>query len=166
MDHIIAIPTKVAELVRQTMKSPGYGHTAHAELATGYGPCRHCLQLFEFGPGASKPDQRILFTYDPFHGLDRPLPGPVFIHAEVCIRYPEDAGFPTPLAAHPLTIKAYAGERKLLRHIYLSASVGEDGHASVIDQLFQDPETKYLLVYDTDAGCYDFRIERHPELVP
>src|SRR5258706_4999495 len=74
MDHIIAIPTKVAELVRQTMKSPGYGHTAHAELATGYGPCRHCLQLFEFGPTVSQPDHRLLFTYDPFHGLDRPLP--------------------------------------------------------------------------------------------
>src|ERR1700757_3827213 len=64
--RVAAIPSKVADLVRSTMRSPGYGHPAHAEVATGYGPCRHCLRDFEVGK-----DRRILFTYDPFHGIER-----------------------------------------------------------------------------------------------
>ena len=36
---VVAIPTKVAELARSTMLSPGYGHPAHREVAKGYGPC-------------------------------------------------------------------------------------------------------------------------------
>jgi hypothetical protein len=76
--RVAAIPTKVADLVRSTMRSPGYGHPAHAEVATGYGPCRHCLRDFQVGK-----ERRILFTYDPFHGIEPlPLPGPIFIHED------------------------------------------------------------------------------------
>jgi hypothetical protein len=82
--RVAAIPTKVADLVRSTMRSPGYGHPAHTEIATGYGPCRHCLRDFQLGK-----DRRILFTYDPFYGIEPlPLPGPIFIHAGACERFP------------------------------------------------------------------------------
>jgi hypothetical protein len=46
---VIAMPTRVAELVRETKRAPGYGHPAHLELASGYGPCRHCLRTFQIG---------------------------------------------------------------------------------------------------------------------
>src|SRR5512132_1092925 len=96
--RVAAIPTKVADLVRSSMRSPGYGHPAHAELATGYGPCRHCLRDFQVGK-----ERRILFTYDPFHGIEPlPLPGPIFIHEEPCERFSEDAGFPADLRTHRL----------------------------------------------------------------
>ena len=80
--RVLAISESTAEKVRSTRKSPGYGHPVHAEIATGYGPCRLCLRDFEVGV-----DRRLLFTLDPFHGLEsQPLPGPVFIHAEHCGR--------------------------------------------------------------------------------
>ena len=113
--RVAAIPTKVADLVRSTMRSPGYGHPAHAELATGYGPCRHCLRDFQIGK-----ERRILFTYDPFYGFEPlPLPGPVFIHAEPCERFSESGGFPEDIRSHRLTFAAYGAGRRLLSEVYV-----------------------------------------------
>src|SRR5437773_11378864 len=74
--RVVAVGDRIADAVRTTMLSPGYGHPAHADVATGHGPCRQCLRAFTVGA-----DRRILFTYDAFYGKeDIPLPGPVFIH--------------------------------------------------------------------------------------
>jgi hypothetical protein len=150
--RIVAIPQKIADLVRSTRRSPGYGHPAHAEVATGHGPCRLCLRTFEVGA-----DRRLLFTYDPFHGVETlPLPGPVFIHEGECERHPEDGGFPEDLQGHALTLDAYArgGGLKAQEHV-------PDGRIdSVVDHLLARPEIDYIHVRDTEAGCFDFRIER------
>ena len=151
--RIVAIPTKVAEFVRATLRAPGYGHPAHVEVATGYGPCRHCLRTFAVGK-----ETRILFTYDPFHDFEPlPLPGPVFIHAEQCTRFPEAVGFPEDLCSHRLTFAAYGSSRRLLTEAY-----AENGEVeSLIEGLFRRDDVRYLHVRDTEAGCYDFRIERN-----
>jgi Protein of unknown function (DUF1203) len=95
--RIVAIPTKVAESVRTTMLAPGYGFPAHSELGADPAPCRHCLRLITSGV-----ERRVLFTYDRFAGVESlPLPGPVFIHAKPCERYPENVGFPDELRASP-----------------------------------------------------------------
>ncbi len=150
--RIVAIPTRVADLVRSTMRSPGYGHPAHMETATGYGPCRHCLRDFQVGQ-----ERRILFTYDPFYGLEPlPLPGPVFIHADACERFADTHGFPEDIRNHRLTFSAYGSARSLLIEEYV-----ENGEVEpIIAALFERSDVKYLHVRDTEAGCYDFRIER------
>ncbi len=150
--RVVAILTKVADLVRSTMKSPGYGHPAHTEVASGYGPCRHCLRDFHIGQ-----ENRILFTYDPFFGVEKlPLPGPIFIHAEPCQRFSETAGFPEDLRSHRLTLAAYGIGRRLLTEEYL-----ENGEVeSAVQRLLGELPVKYVHVRDTEAGCYDFRIER------
>ncbi|HXG70076.1 MAG TPA: DUF1203 domain-containing protein [Gemmatimonadaceae bacterium] len=113
----VAIPTAVADTVRTTARSPRYGHPAHTETATGYGPCRHCLRYFVVGR-----EQRILFTYDPFAGIEPlPLPGPIFIHAESCARYDERGGFPVDLCAHPLTLAGYSAGRVLREEVHVGA---------------------------------------------
>ena len=150
--RVIAIPTKTAEKVRATMKSPGYGHPAHVETATGYGPCRHCLKEFRVGE-----ERRILFTLDPFYELvPLPLPGPVFVHAEPCERYDEDSGFPRPTLAHALTLVAYGDDRKMLAEEQVV-----DGNVDpTLGRFFANPEVRYVHVRDREAGCYDFRLER------
>ena len=121
-------------------------------MATGYGPCRQCLRTFAVGK-----DRRILFTYDAFHGKeDLPLPGPVFIHEHDCERYPEDGGFPTDMLSHRLTFNAYASGRRLISQRYVSNGLIEPE----LQRLLQDREVAYIHVRDTDAGCYDFSIER------
>lgn len=150
--RVAAIPTKVAELVRTTRSSPGYGHPAHEEVATGYGPCRHCLRDFQVGK-----DRRILFTYDPFHGIEPlPLPGPIFIHAESCERFPDAGGFPQDLRSHRLTFAAYGDSRRLVSEEYVANGEVEPA----ISRLLERNEVNYVHVRDTEAGCYDFRIER------
>jgi hypothetical protein len=150
--RVAAIPTKLVELVRSTMHSPGYGHPAHVELAAGYGPCRHCLRDFQIGK-----ERRILFTYDPFHGLEPlPLPGPIFIHAEPCERFSEVDGFPGNLRSHRLTLVAYGTGRRWLAEEHV-----ENGEVdTTIERLLGRMDVNYLHVRDTEAGCYDFRIER------
>jgi len=150
--RVVAIPNRVAELVRSTLRSPGYGHPAHIEVATGHGPCRSCLRDFEIGV-----DRRILFTYDPFHGIESlPLPGPVFIHESACERFPEDRGFPADLCNHALTLEAYGrGRRPVTRE-----SVSDGRVEERIESLLARADVDYIHVHDTEAGCFDLRIER------
>lgn len=155
MEHIriVAIPTKVAELVRATMLAPGYGFPAHSEVGADPAPCRHCLRLITSGV-----DRRVLFTYDRFAGVESlPLPGPVFIHAEACERYPENVGFPDELRASPRTLEGYARGRRLLAQKYVTDGQME----SVIEEIFARSDVDYIHVNSTIAGCYTFRIERH-----
>lgn len=150
--RVLAIPTAVADYVRAEMKAPRYDHPAFREVATGYGPCRHCLRTFRIGE-----EDRILFTYDAFHLQESlPLPGPVFVHAEPCERYAEDAGFPPDMKSHALTLNAYGNSRRLLAQEYVT-----DGDVEPeVERLLALPDVDYLHVRDTQAGCYDFRVER------
>jgi len=150
--RVLAISESTAEKVRSTRKSPGYGHPVHAEIATGYGPCRLCLRDFAVGV-----DRRLLFTLDPFHGLEPlPLPGPVFIHEDECDRHPEHGGFPEDLLAHDLTLTAYARGRI---HRAEERTRGERVEEAIA-RLLARPDVDYLHVRDTQAGCYDLRVER------
>jgi len=150
--RVVAVGDRIADAVRKTLRSPGYGHPAHTEVATGYGPCRQCLKTFAIGE-----ERRILFTYDAFHGREElPLPGPVFIHEHDCERYPEDGGFPTDMLSHPLTLNAYARGRRLVAQKYVSNGVVDPE----VERLLQDRDVAYIHVRDTNAGCYDFCIER------
>ena len=150
--RVVAIPDAVADEVRRTGKSPGYGHPAQAEVARGHGPCRQCLRTFRIGE-----ERRVLFTYDAFAGTDPlPLPGPVYIHEAPCRRYAEDAGFPDDLRAHALTLEAYGRGRVLRAVEYVT-----DGRVEpVVDRFLANPDVDYVHVRDTKAGCYDFLLQR------
>ena len=149
--RIVAIPTEVVEEVRTTLKAPVYGFPAHLEVAEDNAPCRHCLRTI-----VAK-DRRILFTYDRFTGKESlPQPGPVYIHAEGCQRYPEAGGFPEELRNSPRTVEAYANGRKLKAQAYIA-----DGHFEpVIEKLLADRDVDYLQINSTTAGCFTFRIDR------
>lgn len=149
------IPAEIVEQVRQTMKSPQYGHPAHLSTAgpNGYGPCRACLRTFQ--PG----EQRILFTYEPFAGTDAdPLPGPVFIHQEPCGEV-APAAFPVELRPLPLMLEAYGAQRRQLER----QLVGDEDVASLIERFFTDAAVRYIHIRNFEAGCFIAAIERTPE---
>ncbi len=149
---VVAVENRIADAVRKTLRSPGYGHPTHTEVATGYGPCRQCLRAFAVGT-----ESRILFTFDPFYGKENlPLPGPVFIHEHECERYRADGGFPVDMLSHRLTLNAYARGRQLVAQRYVSNGLVEPE----LQRLLRDRDVAYIHVRDTDAGCYDFCIER------
>lgn len=149
--RVIALPEELANETRASLKSPQYGHPAHVEVATGYGPCRSCLRTFQEGE-----EERILFTYDPFAGLDAyPSPGPVFIHREGCTRY-EKEGFPEGIRRLPLTLEGYGRGRWLVARERVAGG-DVDGP---VERLFAHPAVEYIHVRNTEAGCYIARIER------
>ena len=153
--RVIALPTDTVLKVLTTMKSPGYGHPAHTELATGRGPCRHCLRPFRVGQ-----EQRTLFTCNPFYQLaEIPLPGPVFVHTKLCSRYPEAGGYPPELRPFPVVLDGYSEMQRLVAQRKAAAESQEE----TIAEMFQNPDIHYVLVRDLEAGCFDFRVERAKE---
>ena len=150
--RVVAIPTEVAEHVRRTGKSPNYGFPAHREVAAGRAPCRHCLQLIR-----QNQEELLLFTYDPFRELGQPpLPGPVYIHAEKCLRHPDGDAIPEAYHGRLLTLEGFGTDRALLKEIRVSG--GEE--QKVAEELFNDSGVHYVNVRSTEAGCFLFRLER------
>jgi hypothetical protein len=150
--RMIPVDPEIAREVRESMKAPGYGHPAYRSIATGYGPCRVCLQ-----PLAVNQDERILFTFDPFAGREPfPLPGPIFIHAHQCQAPADSSRIPDEIRFIPMTLNAYASGRRLVAQVRIT-----DGQAeSILDRLFEDPEVAYVHVRNTEAGCFLLHVDR------
>ena len=145
------ISVDVARSVRDEKISPQYGHPAFTEIATGYGPCRHCLRKFEEGT-----EERILFTYNAFEGLlDIPLPGPVFIHLRDCKRYSTD-GFPPELIDLPLLFESYTADGSIASTVAIDAAAPEDQ----IARLLADDSTRFINIRNAEAGCHVANIFR------
>lgn len=149
--RIVAVETTVADAVRKNGRDARFGFPAFTESAGEGLPCRHCLQWIGVGERAT------LFTVDPFAGLEElPLPGPVYVHAEGCARYAEDAGVPRHLMASPRTLNAYGKGRRLVAQEYVNGADAE----GVIEKLMAREDVEYVHVRSTTAGCFTFRIEK------
>jgi hypothetical protein len=150
--RVVPLPSPIADEARRTGRSPGYGHPAHVEVATGYGPCRQCLRKFRAGE-----ERRLLFTFDAFAGLSTyPQPGPIFIHEEPCAPWEAPGAFPDELRELPLTLEAYGRDRWPLLH----ERVARGGVDEAIQRLLSLPAAEYLHLRNSEAGCYIARVER------
>lgn len=145
------VPQDIADEVRLTRRSPGYGHPAYLEVAGGTGPCRCCLQPFV--PGR---EQRLLFTYRPRAGDGNLMaPGPVFIHAGHCTAY-EGPGFPDALRSLPLAFEARTSGSRVTE-----ISTRHDAPAEAqMKVLFEDHYAGWLHVRHAEAGCFIARVDR------
>lgn len=149
--RVAGISSSLAAEVRQTLRSPQYGHPAHRETATGYGPCRLCLRTFTEGV-----EERILFTYQPFSDpTSVPAPGPVFIHAGPCERY-EAPVLPPDLCRLPLLFEAYGVGGELLGR----ERVRDQSQEAVLERLFVATGADYVHIRNEEAGCFMARVDR------
>lgn len=151
MQYVVrGVPQEIADEVRRTRRSPGYGHPAHLEVAGGTGPCRCCLKPFV--PGK---DQRLLFTYRPQTARDLMAPGPVFIHAAHCDAWSQE-GFPDALRSLPLAFEA-----RLPGSRVSELSCRDDVPAeSQMKVLFEEHAAHWLHVRHAEAGCFIARVDR------
>ena len=150
--QLVPIPQQIVQEVRSTLKSPQYGHPAHVEVASGYGPCRSCLRTFVEGK-----EKRILFTYNPFDGLDSyPSPGPVFIHEQPCTPFAPADEFPVQLRQIPLVLEGFGSNRSLIAEKRFGDGKLEE-HAA---EILQDPRVLYLHLRNGEAGCFIARVVR------
>ena len=149
--RIQGIPYHLATEVRETRRSPQYGHPVHQEIATGYGPCRLCLQTFTAGR-----DERLLFTYQPFTDpAALPSPGPVFIHGEACARF-DGPALPEALRRLPLAADGYGAGGALL----VQRRVGRARFEDVLEEVLGASEVEYVHLRNAEAGCFIARIDR------
>jgi hypothetical protein len=149
--RIQGIPDPIATAAKESMKSPQYGHPVHAEMATGYGPCRLCLQTFQVGA-----DQRLLFTYQPFTDpAALPAPGPVFIHRAPCQRY-DGPELPAALRALPLALEGYGASGVL----FVQRRVGLSPFETVLEGVFDLADVQYAHLRNAEAGCFIARVDR------
>lgn len=149
--NVRGIPQEVADEVRRTRLSPGYGHPAHLEVARGTGPCRCCLRPFV--PGR---DRRLLFTYrPPGDGRSLMAPGPVFIHADHCDAYAGD-GFPEALREVALAFEARAAGSRV-SEVSTRTEVSAEAQIKV---LFEEHFAQWLHVRHAEAGCFIARVDR------
>lgn len=149
--QVLAIQQEICDEVRATGKSPGFGHPAIPEVATGTGPCRSCLGLFGVGE-----ERRLLFTYQPPSGSDTMgAPGPVFVHTEECVRF-DGQGFPADLKGLPLIFEARTQDGRVLE----SHAVRGEAAEEVIEKLLGAPEVDFLFVRHGEAGCHIARVAR------
>jgi uncharacterized protein DUF1203 len=147
------IPSALASEVRETLRSPQYGHPAHREVAGGTGPCRLCLRTFAVGR-----DERLLFTYQPFSEPGSlPAPGPVFVHAGPCERYDEPA-LPPDFRTLPLVLEGYRARGVLAIQLRVN---GEPPEAAV-ERVFATPGVEYAHIRNGEAGCFMARVDRSP----
>lgn len=152
--RFVGIPAAVAAEARDTLRSPQYGHPAHREVASGYGPCRLCLRTFDVDR-----EDRLLFTYQPFQEPGSlPAPGPVFVHAEPCERY-DDPAFPPDLRSLPLVLEGFRAGGKLEVQEQVDGQVPEE----VLERILAVPGVAYAHVRNAEAGCFIARVEpQHP----
>ena len=150
--RVIAIATELADQVRETKLSPGYGHPVTSKIAMGHGPCRHCLRPFVVGQ-----DVRLLFTHNPFDGVAPvPQPGPVFVHETACDRHEEAAGYPVELLRFPAVLDGYDAAQIVRRREFVLPG----SQPGMAEEMLRDPLVRYVFVRDAKAGCFDLRIER------
>jgi hypothetical protein len=149
---IRAIPDEISAAARNTRKSPQYGHPAHVEVAGGTGPCRQCLSTFDVGK-----ENRILFTYNPFDGLDPyPSPGPIFVHETPCATYSPRDKFPDTLRSLPLVFEGYGSDR----WVTVREKVIDGAAEAAITRIFDQPDVEYIHVRHGEAGCFIAHINR------
>lgn len=151
--RFVGLNEELAQQVRQTMRAPTYGHPAHREIARGYGPCRQCLRTFDVGK-----EERILFTHQPFQETGSlPAPGPVFIHADPCMRY-DGPRLPPDFPELPLVLEGYREGGHLLAQERIGVNATEDSVRGIFERTGAD----YVHVRNGEAGCFMARVSRLP----
>jgi len=152
MYRVVPISKEAADEVRRTMVSPFGKLPASSSVATGYGPCRSCLETFRQGE-----EERIYITYDPFAGASKlPLPGPVFIHTEECAEY-SDRGFPNELRSIPMILEGFGTNSRLLR----SEPVSINSVDEQIEEILNADEIEVIHIRNAEAGCFIAKIQRN-----
>jgi len=153
---IIPLSIEYVNKIKESLKDE-FGYSVVSQLATGRGPCRVSLKLFEAGK-----DERLLFSHSPFE-IDNAFnqPGPIFIHKKDVKPYDDVYNFPPEIKANkesfPLTLIGYSKHQQM----NLTELVGDRDVDQLIVEIFdQHPEVEYLHARNAKACCYICKIER------
>ena len=147
--RVVALPTAVAEAARKAAAEGRSDHRLITVDSPHSAPCRHCLQWAE--PG----ERVVLFPYDAIApGQPYSERGPIFVHADGCSRY-TDPGYPDAFRSGRV-FRAYDAGNNIID----ATLPNGDEPETVIEKLFENPDTAFVHARSDTRGCYTFKIEK------
>ena len=148
--RVVPLPSEVAASARRAAEAGAPDHAVISVTSPNEAPCRHCLRWAQ--PG----EQVVLFPYASIApGRPYAESGPIFVHAAPCERYQAIDEFPAAFRQGRV-IRAYDREQNMIAGEIVNGREPE----TVIEKLFENPETEFIQVRSADRGCYTFGIAR------
>lgn len=155
----VSLPTNTVHAL-QSGAPDANGQVPERHISDGDGvPCRHCQQDVAAG------DAYLILHYRPF-----PVPqpyaetGPIFLHADGCVRYPEVADLPPVFAVRRLfLIKGYNANDRIVYGTGTLVSPAELNDAA--SKILARDDVAYVHARSAYNNCFQCRIERaelHP----
>jgi hypothetical protein len=156
MSHIrfIAMPTKDAESFWIGMPDAN-GQPPERHISDGSGnPCRHCLSDIAEG------EPFLILAWRPFPAAQPYAEtGPIFLHAESCIRHDEAGATPAMFAKRErFLIRGYDHDDRIVYGTGQIVPVAELESAATT--LLERRDIAYLHLRSGGYNCYQCRIER------
>ena len=148
--RIVPLATEIAQTARRAAKAGAADHAiVIADSPTGY-PCRHCLRW------AEPSEHVILFPYASIPaGHPYSETGPIFVHVKNCQRYSATEEYPADFRDGRAFL-AYDADYNMIDAVIPDGVEPE----AVIENLFKNPETKFVQARSMNRGCYTFGVER------
>lgn len=130
-----------------------YGLAPERRISPGGYPCRHCLGEIAAG------EAYLTLAYRPFPTLQPYAEtGPIFLHAETCLRYEATEVLPPALESADYIVRGYGHDDRI---VYGSGGVVATEAIMVrAKELFGSPDIAYVHVRSARNNCYQCRIER------
>ena len=131
------------------------GQLPERQVSDGGGnPCRHCLDDI----AAGRP--MLVLAHRPFPA---PQPyaelGPIFLHAEDCPRYREEAGVPAMfLRRDSILLRGYGADDRIVDGT--GKVIPTEDIAAMANCLFERHDVAYIHLRSASNNCYQCRIER------
>ena len=115
-------------------------------------PCRHCLKNIAAG------DDYLILAYRPFPALQPYAEtGPIFLHAEECPAYEEEASPPILTTSRDYLLRGYSRDDRI---VYGTGAVTPvDELASKAADILGRDEVAYVHVRSARNNCYQCRID-------
>jgi hypothetical protein len=151
--RFVALETElVKNLQTGGLDANGQKPERHVSTA-GMMPCRHCLEDIRQG------EPYLVLAHRPFPAAQPYAEqGPIFLHAEPCVRHTEGANVPRMfLERQAYLIRGYSVDDRIVYgtgRIVAPTLLAETAHHT-----FRDPRVSYIHVRSASNNCYQCRID-------
>lgn len=156
--RFLALPTETVRTLQRGAPD-AYGMTPERKISDGDGvPCRHCLSNVAAG------EPYLVLAYRPFPELQPYAEtGPIFLHAEECLRAGESGDLPELFSrTKDYILRGYSADDRI---VYGTGAVTPTpeivGRAA---KLLQQPDVAYVHMRSAKNNCYQCRIEQDEPL--
>ncbi len=151
--RFIALPTAIVTAL-QAGQPDANGQPPERAISDGDGvPCRHCLDLVVAGEPYLILAHRPFTTVQPYSEC-----GPIFLHADRCKSYGEDAELPPMLGSPQYIVRGYSSDERI---IYGTGKVVPTAQiATYATQLLERDAVAFIHVRSASNNCFQCRIER------